>query len=302
MIHNGKQKYLKDTLRLAQKYNETVILLGNKANEKMCANWIDSSRLSISKFDEFKVHYIHLSPNSYDYELFCFQRYFLLEAYMQESNITECIMLDSDVCSFVNYSELDFQQYEIAASCMYYHDTSKWMAVPHVTYWRLEQLQEFTNYLIVQYRDNNKKLMDKHEMLLKEQASYGISDMSLLYLWIMQKDRKFWNLAIAKDGQTFDVFFNTPVNCDGVPFQMTHGIKKVIFQNKIPYFITENNKQIKANVIHAQGDRKKYVHMIASGHYCACGLYYSEFIFWLKKTSERGKRFVGRYVGRSKAN
>lgn len=296
-IHNGKQGYLKDTVRLAQKYNENVILLGDASNAHICRNWVNTSKLSNSKFDIFKKSYIHLSPNSYQYELFCFQRYFLLEAYMELGEIEECVMLDSDVCTFVNYSTMGFQQYDVAASCMYYHDDTKWMAVPHVTYWKIEQLRDFTNYLIEQYRDDSKKLTDKYETLLRDKASYGISDMSLLYLWITGKERKFWNLAIAQNGRTFDVFLNTSVNCDGIPFQMTHGIKRIVFHDKIPYFITEDNVEIRANVIHAQGDRKKYIHMIASEHYTVLGLYCSEVIFKIQKTIERGKRFIGRYIG-----
>lgn len=296
-IHNGKQGYLKDTVRLAQKYNENVILLGDTSNAYICKKWVDASKLLDTKFDIFKDLYIHLSPNSYQYELFCFHRYFLLETYMEQEEIKECVMLDSDVCTFVNYSMIGLEQYDIAASCMYYRDETKWMAVPHVTYWRIEELHDFTNYLIAQYRDDSKKLTDKYEALLRNKASYGISDMSLLYLWITGKERRFRNLAIAENGCAFDVFLNTSVNCDGNSFQMTHGIKRIVFHDKIPYFITEDNVEVRAYVIHAQGDRKKYIHMIASGHYNTVGLYCSELIFRIQKTAERGKRFVSRYVG-----
>lgn len=215
---------------------------------------------------------------------------------MVQNHISECIMLDSDVCSFVDYSTLDFEKYDAAASCMYYRDNTKWMVVPHVTYWRIEKLQNFTDYLVEQYQNNSKRLIDKRNELIQNKASYGISDMSLLYLWVTECCDNFWNLAIARNQETFDVFFNSKVNCDGVPFKMVNGIKKVVFKDKVPYFITEDNEWIKANAIHAQGDRKKYIHMISKRKYNIILLRWADFQFYVKKTVERGKRFLHRYL------
>jgi len=299
-IHRGKQNYLKHTIKLAQEFNETVILLGDSTNRNICKKWADISELDSLKFQDFQRLYIHLSSNNYDYELFCFERYFLLEEYMRQNHIEECIMSDSDVCTFINYSLLHFPQYEMAAACMYYRDPSKWMVVPHVTYWRKERLTDFTEYLIRQYRDQRERLTGKHAQLIESKASYGISDMSLLYLWVTECCKNFWNLAIARDGQTFDVFLTSRTNCDGVPFQMVNDIKKIVFQNKLPYFVTEDGNLLRANVLHAQGDSKKYIPMLVRRRYSLIEIRLADFLFWIKKTKERGKRFIARYIGADK--
>lgn len=287
---------MRQTINLAKEFNEEVILLGNDINRNVCSKWTDVSELGSEKFQEFQSLYVHLSPNSYEYELFCFERYFLLEEYMRQKQIEECIMSDSDVCTFVNYSILDFPKYEIAASCMYYRDSSKWMIVPHVTYWRKEKLMDFTEYLIKQYRDRSERLINKHTQLIESKASYGISDMSLMYLWVTECCKDFWNLAIEQNGQAFDVFLTSKVNCDGVPFQMMNGIKKIMFKNKLPYFVTEDGNLLRANVLHAQGDSKKYINMLVNKRYSLLEIRLSDFLFWTKKTKERGKRFIARYL------
>lgn len=245
-----------------------------------------------------KDAYIHLSPNSQEYELFCFERYYIVRAYMEKMNMKECIMLDSDVCTYTNYSEHGFQKYDIAASGMYYRDTDKWMIVPHVTYWKLDALRNFTDFLIREYCSHSSRLQDKYQLLVSQKASYGISDMSLLYLWVSEHCHNYYNHAIARNGETFDVFLSSRTNCDGVDFKMHHGIKVVEFRNRIPYFETEDGEKIKANVIHAQGDRKKYIHMLTRYKYNDISLWLAETGFSLIKLSQRGRRYIKRIIAK----
>lgn len=252
---------------LAQHYNEQVILLGDDSNRCLCSNWEPVAQLKSERFEEFKRYYVHLSPNGYDYELFCFERYFLLEQYVREHDLTDCIMLDSDACTYTDYSRLPFREYDAAASWLYEGDSEKWMIVPHVLYWKRESLFDFTDFLIAQYRNHVQQLIEKKHQLEAQHATHGISDMSLLYLWVTQRCGRFWNLAKARNGETFDVIFNTKVNCDGNDFKMIHGVKKVVFCGEVPYFETITGEMLKANVIHAQGERKKYIHMLAKYRY-----------------------------------
>lgn len=289
-----------DTIRLAEEYNEKVILLGDLSNKTVCTNWVELKMLRSEKYEQFKKIYIHLSPNGYEYELFCFERYFILLEYMEQYGLKECIMLDSDACTFTNYSEHHFQDYEAAASWPYYKDTDKWMIIPHVMYWKKESLNSFVDFLIEQYQCNSSRLTAKRNRLIEKHATYGISDMSLLYLWVSEKCKSFLNLAKAVNGETFDVIITSKVNCDGSDFEMHKGIKRIIFRQRTPYFVTCNGEYLKANVIHAQGERKRYIHMIAKRR---CNNFYmsvSNITYIITQIFKRVSRFVqGNLFGRN---
>lgn len=76
MCHRGNSDYLKTALRQAEKYANTVILLGDEKNKNIMANWIDMDQYTHEKFDAFKKVYTNLSMNDAMFELRCFERYF----------------------------------------------------------------------------------------------------------------------------------------------------------------------------------------------------------------------------------
>jgi len=64
---------------------------------------------------EFSNVYKHLSTNDYNFELMCFNRWFILLNYMKAKNINMCFHIDSDVLLFsdvekdyINYEQYDF--------------------------------------------------------------------------------------------------------------------------------------------------------------------------------------------------
>ena len=60
--------------------------------------------------DAFKMAYIHMSSNPYDYELICFQRWFCIRDFVKTQKIENFLCMDSDVLLYCNIDEV-MQQY-----------------------------------------------------------------------------------------------------------------------------------------------------------------------------------------------
>ena len=185
-VHSGKQWYLKKTIRMAEAYNDEVFLLGDRSNQMFCRNWIAQDSLNQKRFLEFKKVYRHMSSNLYEFELNCFKRFYLIYEFMIQQDICECIMLDSDLCSFVSYLKLDFVQsgFDAAYSIPEKQEPFVWAGSPHMSYWKVEGLKQFLEFIEDSYKNNIELLERKYQYHKESGKDGGICDMTLLYLWM----------------------------------------------------------------------------------------------------------------------
>ena len=263
-VHNGKQWYLKKTIQMAEEYNDRVILLGDADNRSFCRNWIDQNSLNQKRFLEFKKIYEHMSSNSYQFELNCFKRFYLIYDFLVQHEMTECIMLDSDLCSFVCYSELDFikKGFYAAYSVPETQEPFVWTGSPHMSYWKTDGLEQFLEFVEDCYRNKIELLKEKYEYHKKSGRDGGICDMTLLYLW--QKNNKAWvyNTAVRTKDGVFDHSLSVGTNYkrEEYLFDKRFGIKQIEWEKGIPYFVDmETNEKVKALTLHAQGSSKPYI-------------------------------------------
>ena len=98
-VHKGCQEYLMASIKQIQSRipNVDIVLLGDQFNNDISG----ISRVIMDDYadfaEKFKENYQHFSPNDYDYELFCIQRWFYIYAYMIKNEINHAIYIDSDV-------------------------------------------------------------------------------------------------------------------------------------------------------------------------------------------------------------
>lgn len=109
-------------------------------------------------------------------------------------NIDRFILCDSDVLLFENLDEY-FKDKNIAFS----HTCSEpdgWAVSPHCDLWTMRDMESFTEFLIKFYAHNKQILVDCFEKYKVNHNKGEICDMTLLYLWLQDSNKKYFNTAL----------------------------------------------------------------------------------------------------------
>ncbi|MEQ9671210.1 hypothetical protein [Coleofasciculus sp. G2-EDA-02] len=273
IFHVGYRDYLELALKAAKKYNNDVVLIGDEANEKIWCDHFNVKDFNIFYEKSFPNIYNHLSDNSVEFEMLCFQRFFVIQEWMKKNEIHKIFMLDSDVLLFSElsksiYSRFLQQQDCIAAlSIPKVQEPYKWAVFCHTSYWTYDGIKSFTDFCISTYKSNLELLQKKYEWHLSNQIVGGICDMTLLYLW-SKEQKKIFNLAKVYENTTIDTLITSSANWDVDEYDLNFlGIKHIKFQNGIPYsFNNKLGKDVAFLSIHCQGSAKKYMRFFANDH------------------------------------
>jgi len=116
-VHNGEiPRYLFIAMENCRSYNPTVpvYLIGDQCNPKLKqldVNFLSIDELGSDKEREFVEKYQHVSGNSYDYERFCFLRWFYIDSAIKMLNLTHALHLDSD-CILASSIEDLFSEFD----------------------------------------------------------------------------------------------------------------------------------------------------------------------------------------------
>lgn len=234
-----------------------------------------------------------MSTNPYQFELNCFKRFYLLYDFMQEKDFKDCMMLDSDLCTYVDYSEMEFKEYDMALSMAEEQEPYVWSASPHCSYWTLEALESFISFFERTYNSNIKILEEKWVWHKENGVAGGICDMTLLYLWISQYSCKWLNLARIYKDRVFDhaVGINGNYVRDTFVQDTNFHVKKTIFISGKPYFKMKDGGRVCVAAIHASGDNKRYINCFAKCSNCFFDYYKADFVFkWKLKIKGLLKR------------
>jgi len=270
LIHNNYSWYLQFTINNAKFYNNNITLLGNNLNnlQKLKVDKIiDLSKYSDSeKIILFKKLYFHLSPNSYDYELFCFLRWFYLFEYVKEYNLDYVLYIDSDYLLFdnlnniLNLTKINYAAFSIPKQS---YSTYYWTASGHVSIWTKESLEDFCNFIIRAYSEIS--YIDKLKEKFNNSCSGGICDMTVFYLFYLEKESLITNLVNISNSYTHDHNINSSDNYLPKQFCTLFDIKFVFFYKGIPYFLDNRKNKIQAGGIHCQGTSKILIPLLYKG-------------------------------------
>lgn len=252
-FHRGNQDYLKCALNRVERYNDVSYLIGDESNKTLCKNWYDINTLN-GRFLEFKEKYIHMSTNSEEFELACFQRYFSLYELMKKCNLERAIMLDSDILVTMSLGDLGiWSEKEVSFSVPLNQNEYEWVASPHVFYCTKNMLEKFTGYLLSAYTNQISKLEEKYHYHKEHNLKGGICDMTLLYLW--SKEIEFLNLY---DMSNYYFDHTMQERASFIWDKVLH-MKKIRIKDGQMYLINADKKLIQPVVLHFQGSTKSIV-------------------------------------------
>ena len=106
-IHRSNSDHLKYSLAQAHRSNpqSTIFLLGDPSNDVY--NFVEHRPMTEYSRDaaEFQKIYKHYSTHGVDFELICFQRWFILREFLVTYSIPQCLYLDSDIMLYTDVTK-----------------------------------------------------------------------------------------------------------------------------------------------------------------------------------------------------
>lgn len=251
LIHRSNSNYLPYTIAQARRTNpkSPLFLIGDESNRyglvehELISKYLDSAT-------KFAHVYQHLSTNPIEYELFCFQRWFILKDFMSRHAFDQCFYLDSDVMLYedITLDQQRLQHYEIALTA----DTPSSIFVNN-----LASLERFCTFVFNLYQNSDS--LQRIKFFFKEQLqstlATSISDMFAFAAYRKQYPHKVGDLLEINNDSTYDALMTAP---DG--FEMVNGIKKIHFRNQQPFGNhLESGRVIRFKSLHFQGNSKRYI-------------------------------------------
>lgn len=254
-IHNGSQDYFRMALEQARKHCSEVFSISTDNSYST----LITDRVVSQDALEFRSLYQHLSTNSYEIELMCFQRWFVLRDFMVNKGIDLCLYIDSDVLLYVDPGKAyePFAQFDYTLA----HGTSG-----HTSYWTLEGLKKLCSFLLDTYRNkasyDYEKIASHYQVRQKHGLTGGVCDMTLLQYHAAKFGGRVGEMMHILNGTTFD----HNINVEDQDFEMRNGKKAILFENGLPYGTQKNYGKIRFNTLHCQGPAKSIIPtLIAQG-------------------------------------
>jgi len=248
-----------------------IILLGDESN--VCFDFVTHVDMKnyFRRAGEFTKIYRHYSTNPYGYELFCFQRWLILEDYLLDRGCEEVFVCDSDVMLYSNITGLMASDYPDIDAGVMFGVSEEYVSVS-LSYWKTEYLKCFNECILNTYKDENfmKDLEKSWHEIIAEKKVGAISDMTISeHFYHKYRNRiKIVSLVETRNGSFFDININLQENFYPEEYQMRFGKKKLLWENKIPYgYSLMQKKFIRFNCIHCQGPAKFSVSQYYTGEY-----------------------------------
>ena len=300
-IHSGYREYFKYVLKQAVKMKNKVYLLGDRTNQHIeNIGWYNIEEFSLKYYCEFKEKYKHMSTNSYQFELMCFKRYFILYEFLKRENIDSCILCDSDLMIYVDFNEvnINFTDLELIYSGSGTQERYRWSYSAHCSYWTINNLKKFLAFIQDVYENHLEILEEKWRYHQKNAIRGGICDMTLLYLYVEKNVKKtFLNSTSIKP-----VFDHSIRSTEGYfetqfVFDKKIGCKKIVFIDAVPYFFEKNTgEKIRTYTIHAQGRSKMYISCFFYNRNSLFYYYWEAFKYLIRNYCELKRSILNRMI------
>lgn len=252
-IHTGTSYYQKYSLYQSHHTNSSSQIYLVSDNDMIKYPFLKN--IDIAKFSKtakaFEKVYKHLSTNLYDHELFCFQRWFVLNEISKGLRFKELLYLDSDVMLFGNIFEY-LNKYKP------YSFTISNKISPHICYFPdTKVLDNFCSFLQEEMYTNPffvDKINYKQQYHQQHKEPGGVCDMTAFEYF--QKFKKYTALELTeiREHTVIDNNINSP---DGFMYDKKKKIKKITFENDDAYGIEIKKKQVFFKALHFQGSNAK---------------------------------------------
>ncbi|MEM6350192.1 MAG: hypothetical protein AAF766_05460 [Cyanobacteria bacterium P01_D01_bin.14] len=253
VIHKHDSFYLPYCLYQAKTSNprSDIILIGDSNNN----HYPSIKHFHISDYStgikEFQKVYRHLSTNLPVFELFCFQRWFVLRNFMQAHQLDTCIHIDSDLMVYSDLSQEhhQFSQYQFTLTrgrsghCSFFNSRKS-----------LEKICDFIMFL---YEDpsQSKYLQNYYHQVITEGKVGGVNDMFAFEQYRMRHPDEIGEMATIRNGAVYDCNVS---RSDGFEIDSRSGTKRIFWKNGQPYGIVQSSQeQVRFHSLHFQGKAKK---------------------------------------------
>lgn len=256
--HRGNDFYLNYVLRQARYFNldADIYLLGDETNRHY--DFVTHVMISdyMSSANEFEKVYEHMSSNLYEYELFCFQRWFIILDFVRNNGIENFVCLDSDVLLYCDMnSELSryIGKYDFTI-CNGYH--------PGFNLFNIESLSKFCHYMKMLYIEpsSSYKLKERYQSFILEKKPGGNCDMTAIEYYVKEYPNAVLDIAIPKEHICFDGGISGSFDL----FEMDNGAKKIYWQQNIPYFrLLKDGSYVRVGGLHLDGRQKFTIYKYA---------------------------------------
>lgn len=253
-------KNLRLSLWQSRQFNGRVVLIGDSEECKQFASSNSIIYEDYSKFSKLSQEFGSIFPHhkSWEndrrrFELQCFQRWFILQEYMEKNNIPRAFIEDSDTMLYVNVTEMSesyWKDIPLIYMQAYEHATGVFALLDFEA---LSDLCNFIQQLFIQ--QVLIEYYDKPDWFVK------LNDMTAFYYYAERRGLsqlpKFnaSTFIELKGGKLFDYNFGTPGE-----FKSVGGVKEVTWINGLPHvrYSTSNSDQLIGIFgLHFQGLTKK---------------------------------------------
>ncbi len=255
-IHKGNSFYLLPNLLHTRELNPSarIILLGDTKNKYIAKYGFEHHNISsyLRSANKFEKNYIHHSPNNINFELFCFQRWFIINDFVTTENIDRFLVCDTDAFIYCNVDK-EFDAYAKSDFTITRNGT------PCFTYLKKDSIRLFTDFISWCYtsKEGKQRIDTYYQYLVQNNKSYGISDMSAFVAWEKFNGAIAIHIDIPINGEAYDHNFIDPN--DG--FVMKDNHKLIIWENNLPYeVLVLTGEKIRIKGIHLQGYSKYFLH------------------------------------------
>lgn len=159
--------------------------------------------------EPFRKAYKHASPHPYEWELFCYQRWFYIAELARRRGFDQMLCIDSDVLVFARPEEFVFSQGSLHAC----HDRDAGCWTIGQSIFTLKALEEFCEYMLTHQNGN---------------------DMATFTDWLCDVHTPCVNAARPFEGKAYDHHICHTTDWKSVPFGKIH-MKEITFDKGQPY-------------------------------------------------------------------
>ena len=273
-FHIGYQKYLELCIRQTSKNNK-VILIGDSSNKFLgdIDNVIHYSveTLECNMFKQFMGAYKHMHTGGVQFEIFCFVRWLAVRNLVKKLGLKTIFYTDSDNLIYSNLEKIyeDLGAPKLGIAVPQDQPPYRYVATGAVSYWNIEILDNFCQYILDFYTDSQKFkiLEEKWDWHQQFGMAGGICDMTILWHFAQEQEHKVIT-KVSKNNSTFDLNINTAINYyySIDEYETKDGVKNIFFVDDRPYcknIIT--NENILFHNLQFQGNSKHLVEKYVRG-------------------------------------
>lgn len=265
VVHRGYKPYVRHAVELTSKNNLIYVIgssdLGFLQNKNV--KFIDINNYALNKeILNYKKYFVNYSTYTNDFAWYCFERIFILEAFLKDYNYSKAFHVDSDNALFVDINDIKFEK-DIAYHISQFQNNLNMNASVHSGLLNLNFCKEYKKLYQDIYINKSKQelIEEKYEYHKKNDLKGGVIDMTLYYLLYKFNYVDVQNLMkkVANKRGDNNIFINNINLAEGFDslnnFEMKRNKLKIYNKKFVNDVI--NNELLKIASLHFQGTAKK---------------------------------------------